>query len=150
MNLAANLWFFLALGSAIFWGLGYTYVDRILKGGLNPFLLLTFMVIPQAIAYFIFFIAGRSDLKAQFRLIQDPAMSGALAIVVATFIAGNAFIFSSIQMKNASLANIIEISYPIFVVFFSWLIFKESGVNLYTFLGGLLIFSGVTLILLKS
>ena len=150
MNLAAHLWFILALGAAIFWGLGYAFTEKLMKDGLNPYLLLTGLVAAQVIAYPLFFYFGSADFKSQMDLFKNPKMIMVMMAAMAFFILGNAFIFNSIQMKNASLSNIIEISYPIFVVLFSWLIFKENHINIHTVIGGALIFSGVTLILLKS
>ena len=49
-------------------------------------------------------------------------------------------ITASIQMKGASIASIIEISYPFFVVLFTYLIFKESNLNTATIIGGILVF----------
>ena len=150
MSLSSHLWFFLALGAAVFWGLGYAFTEKIMKDGLNPFVLLSFLVLAQMIAYPLFFYFSGGDYKSQIDLLKNPTALWMLALVMIFFVLGNAFIFSSIQMKNASLSNIIEISYPIFVVLFSWLIFKENHVNIHTVIGGTLIFSGVTLILLKS
>jgi drug/metabolite transporter (DMT)-like permease len=55
------------------------------------------------------------------------------------------FIGFSITAKNATLAGLIEISYPIFIALFSFILFR-SVVNLPTMLGGMIIFVGVFVI----
>jgi drug/metabolite transporter (DMT)-like permease len=51
----------------------------------------------------------------------------------------------SITEKNATLAGLIEISYPIFIAIFAYFILKEK-VSLTTIIGGILIFVGVFVI----
>lgn len=56
------------------------------------------------------------------------------------------FIGLSIHAKNATLAGLIEISYPIFIVIFAYFLFKEHQLNTATVFGGLLVFVGVFII----
>lgn len=63
-----------------------------------------------------------------------------------TFIAAEFLIGLSIQSKNAALAGLIEVSYPIFIVFFTTVFIGEAEINQMTFLGGLLILIGVFLV----
>ena len=58
----------------------------------------------------------------------------------------NLTIMLSIQQKNATLAGMVEISYPLFTAFFAWLILREVQVNMGTWLGAGLIFAGVACI----
>jgi drug/metabolite transporter (DMT)-like permease len=50
--------------------------------------------------------------------------------------------------KNPTLASLIEISYPLFVVVFAWLFFREMQLNPMTICGGLLVIAGVAVIIL--
>jgi drug/metabolite transporter (DMT)-like permease len=54
--------------------------------------------------------------------------------------------FMAIGEKNATLASLIEISYPLFVAFFAWLFFREVQWNLPTIVGGLLTLGGVAVV----
>ena len=150
MSLGGNLWFFLAVGAAICWGLGYTFAERVFKEGVHHYAFLSFMVASQIIAYPLFFYFSGGDAKAQFEVLKNPYVLGLIVACMAAFILGNAFVFSSIQLKNASLSSIIKIAYPFLVVLFSWLFFRDVQVNLYTILGGVLVFSGVALVFWKS
>lgn len=58
--------------------------------------------------------------------------------------------YLAVEAKNASLASMIEISYPLFVVVFTWIFFKEIQLGGMTFLGGILVIAGVFLIIKNS
>ena len=58
----------------------------------------------------------------------------------------NLFIFSSIKILGASTASIFEISYPFFVVLFTFLIYGAEF-NLYFLIGAVLIFAGSAMII---
>ena len=55
--------------------------------------------------------------------------------------------YAAMGAKNPSLVALIEISYPIFVVMFSWIFFRQMELNVMTFCGGLLILAGVSIII---
>lgn len=150
MSLSGNLWFFLAVSAAICWGLGYTFAERVFKEGIHPYVFLSLLVGAQLIAYPVLFHLSGGDVRSQFGLLKNPFIIGLVLASMLAFIVGNASVFSSIQLKNASLASIIEIAYPFLVVLFSWLIFRDVQVNFYTILGGVLVFSGVALVFWKS
>ena len=63
---------------------------------------------------------------------------------------GNLLIMSGISSSNATVASIVEITYPIFVVLVGYLIFGEGHLSLPIMGGGLLIFLGVTIIYWKG
>ncbi len=148
--MATHLWFFYALISSVLWGLGYVFSEKILKAGISaPFLMLVYLVV--SVPIFFLLTHFTNTMKPSFEVMTSNKMVGLyFVVVIASFVVANYFIFVSISMKNATLTNLIEISYPVFTVLFSWLIFKEFHLNLATSLGALLIFSGVTLIYLKS
>jgi drug/metabolite transporter (DMT)-like permease len=55
-----------------------------------------------------------------------------------------------VRGRNATLASLIEISYPAFVAVFAWLLFREWQLNAGVLLGALLVFAGCTLIIVNS
>jgi len=65
---------------------------------------------------------------------------------IATAILADVFIALSITNKNATLAGLVEISYPIFIALFAYLLFKQTQLNTATIIGGILIFTGVFII----
>ena len=58
--------------------------------------------------------------------------------------------YMAIGAKNPTLASLIEISYPLFVVLFTWLFFREFQLNLMSVVGGAFVISGVAMILLNT
>lgn len=66
-----------------------------------------------------------------------------LAGCILTLIAAELCINFSIADKNATVASLVELSYPLFVALASYIIFRNSHLNTATIFGGLLIFAGV-------
>ena len=64
----------------------------------------------------------------------------------ATFILADWLIALSIHEKNATLASLVEITYPVFIVAFGFLLFRELQMNTTIAAGGLLAFVGVALV----
>ena len=149
--LASNLWFFCALGASIMWGLGYVITEILLKhAGLSPAFIMasrTILLLPcfAAISLYQNQIAKGLDV-----LLQSPRYLGLLAIEAVLVMVGVFLMTHAISMKNATTANLIEISYPFFTAIFAYFILKDVQVNVWTGLGGLLIFAGIGLIYLKS
>ena len=52
----------------------------------------------------------------------------------------------SIANKNAVFAGLIEISYPVFILLFAYLLFNENSLNLSILAGGTFVFIGVFII----
>jgi len=148
---AAYLWIIYAFSAAILWGLGYVLAEKIMNETTitPPFL----MIIMNMIALPLYFLItnylgefknGWGDVFANW---QTVAL---LVIAALTTVGGNILILHSIHAKNATLASMIEISYPLFVVLFTFLIFKSFYITWEIAFGGFLIFLGSLIILLKS
>ena len=60
--------------------------------------------------------------------------------------AAGLLIFLSIGAKNATLASLIEVTYPIFTAFFAWLLFRQATLNTATVIGAAFIFLGVLIV----
>jgi len=69
-----------------------------------------------------------------------------LMVAVITAMVAALLIFMSIQAKNATVASLIEVTYPFFTAFFAWILFRQNTLNLATLVGGLLILAGVVII----
>ncbi|MEK7538276.1 MAG: DMT family transporter [Patescibacteria group bacterium] len=136
-----NTGLFYAIGAAVVWGLVYT-IDQKILSEVSPLMLLFINSIVTVVILlpFVFF----TNTKTVF----EVGKMGLLLILGASLLAAlaNFFIFSSIKSLNASTASIIEVSYPFFVVLFSFIIFRAVP-NIYFFLGGALIFAGTFVII---
>lgn len=145
-----SLWLYYALAASTIWGINYVFAEKLLEKGFPISLL---MALESALAFPIFL--GLSYMKNEatsgFTMLkQDPQTLWLLGAVIVAFLSANFFVFSSIQAKNATLAGLIEITFPIFVILFTWLFFKEVHLNLYSAAGGLLVMLGVAIIYLKG
>ncbi|MBX9705949.1 MAG: DMT family transporter [Gammaproteobacteria bacterium] len=138
------MWFIFAVLAAILWGLNYALAEKVLYR-LSPVGLLTIELWIGALLFTLisYFTTLKRDLVI---LMTEPVtlwltLSEAIVVVIASF-----FIVASIQLKNATVAGLIELAYPLFTIFFSWLLFNEFHLNSWMILGGLLIFIGVLII----
>src|ERR1017187_1921511 len=136
------MWIIYSLVAAIFWGLDYTLTGKVL-GKIQFSTLL-------AIELFFGFLAmiGLSLASGSYRTDLATVLSSKqtmtlIAFIIICFNIANVLIVISIGSKSATLAGIIEISYPLFIAGFSWLLYREATVNLGTALGGALILLGV-------
>jgi len=84
------------------------------------------------------------------RAIANPYLFWLLVASIVSTIAANYLIMLSISMKNATLASLIEITYPVFIVIITYIMFREGHFNPYVLAGSIMIFSGIALVYLKS
>lgn len=143
-------WFFYAMAASVLWGFGYAMSERIIKDDLPTSF---FVLIESVIGIFIYLAICLyfGTLKTGMEALQaNPKILMPVALVSVATMLGIFFIYMAILGKNASMANLIEITYPIFTIFFAWLLFRDVQITWTTALGGLLIFSGVGIIALKS
>jgi uncharacterized membrane protein len=140
------LWLLYALGAAVIWGINYAVSGRLLERGMSPqtlfFIDLVFGTLSLAA---LLTITGRwSATAAEIRSAQPDLFWLILAVVAAT--TAGLLIFMSIQAKNATIASLIEVSYPLFTAFFAWILFRQNTINTATIIGALLIFAGVLVV----
>src|ERR1700722_2172834 len=141
-----NMWLAYALIAAVIWGLNYTLEERVFKFQISP---LTLLAGQAWLAAFLFTgLACIFNLKRDVVTLithrADALYLFLIAVVVAA--AGNFFIAISIQAKNATFAALIEESYPLFTVLFTFLLFKENYLTPGVIMGGALIIAGVVII----
>ena len=59
-------------------------------------------------------------------------------------------LYLAVRGRNATLASLIEISYPAFVAVFAWLLFREWQLNAGVLFGAVLVVTGSVLIIVNS
>lgn len=140
------MWLIYAILASVIWGLDYTLGEKIFRSKISPITLLFLQLLFGVIAFFI--IGTRSNqLKQDISVLMTNTQTlWWVLLALLTFNAGNLLIFLSIQAKNATLAGLIELSYPIFTVLFSWLLFNETHLTPSVITGSLFIFAGVFII----
>jgi drug/metabolite transporter (DMT)-like permease len=139
------MWIFYALSAAVAWGIAYALIEKLFQNGISPYTLLAFDVIVGASIYVP--LAYHNHLKTDlFLLRKNPSNLWLLSAIAIITGLSNIFICLSIQGKNATMASIIELTYPIFTALFSWLLFKQMHFNGYVITGALLIIAGASFI----
>jgi len=138
------MWIVYAVLAAVLWGLNYSVAERVLKD-ISPVTLLALEMLGGGILFLglSFILNLKSDYINIFR---SGSTFTWVTLEVITVIIANFFIVYSIQAKNATVAGLVELMYPIFTIMFSWFLFKYYHVNLPVLVGGSLIMIGVTII----
>jgi drug/metabolite transporter (DMT)-like permease len=135
-----------ALLASALWGLTYALDEKILEE------------LPSLKVYFLHSLFGLCISGVLWvatggkvsSLVSFPSMSDGGKLLLCALVVGaiaGMSIVSSIGSLGASRAAILEISYPIFVVVFSWMLFAK-GVSGLVLVGGAFIFVGAALILI--
>lgn len=132
------------------WGFGYALSEKVMKDSYHPLFIMVitgflYFALSMVVAYFT------NNLKGGLQTIQDnPASIINVMLVSLSVVIGSFLILYAISLKNATLVNLIEITYPIFTLIFAYIIMKEVQISPATALGGLLIFAGIGVIYLKA
>ena len=140
-------WYQAALGAAVVWGIHYPLIAHALKRvSLVSVLLLTAIGVLLLVPFFL------RDLRADYATLLAlswPERLPLLALAL-TSLAGSALLFVSIGEANATLASLIEISYPVFVAVFSYLLFGRRELNASMVAGAALVFIGLAVIIANN
>ncbi|HAB17038.1 MAG TPA: EamA family transporter [Verrucomicrobiota bacterium] len=140
------MWLVYALGAAVLWGINYSASGRVINRGVSPatlFFLDTILALLVIGGVVILTGKGRASIGELRQLGGDW---GWLVAAMVCSTVGGLLVLLAIEHKNATLASLIEISYPLFVALFAWLFFRESQLNWPTVAGGLLIMIGVGIV----
>ena len=140
-------WYVAALGAAIVWGMHYPLIDFAMKR-LSVYSVLLISVLPVLLLMPVFLRELGRDLDT-FKLLPTNEQWMVAAIGLTSTL-GAVLLYLSVSSKNATLASLIEITYPVFVVFFAYLFFRQVHVNTWVVLGGLMILVGAGLIIYNN
>ena len=141
------MWLTFALFAALLWGLNYALAEKVLYS-IAPTTLLALEMLCGAVFFSI--ISYFTDLKKDLiSLSNEPRLLWLTVAEVIIVLIASYFIVSSIRLKNATVAGIIELIYPLFTIFFTWFLFQENHLNWPVILGGCFIVCGVLIISLS-
>ena len=112
------MWIVYALLASVVWGLDYVLAEKIFQSRISPQTLLALQMLVGAIIFLslAYFTTLRGDALI---LASDNRACWLTVAALIGFAVANLLIAMSIKAKNAALAGLIEISYPIFIAFFS-------------------------------
>lgn len=140
-------WYVAALAAAITWGVYYPLVDMALKR-ISLFSVILLSMIPVLLAMPFFIKTVSDDLETVRALPVSEQWVFASLGLIGLF--GEVMVYIAITGKNATLASLIEMTYPAFVVFFAYLFYKQMHVTPSVFAGGLMLLSGAGLIIYNN
>jgi len=140
----AMTWWVAALGAAIIQGIHYPLVDKALEH-LSAYTILLITISPLILIYPFFHAQVIKDIAVFYTLTFGTQVSILSVGITSTLTAF--LIYAAISASNASLASLIEITYPIFVVGFAYIILKENHLSLSVIIGGILILIGACIII---
>lgn len=137
-------WYLAALAAAVVWGLHYPLVAHALRHLSAVGVLLLTIVGVVGLSLINLKTVGH-DLAVLRGL--NARERGMIMLLPLTSLLGSWLLYVSIGQKNATLASLIEISYPVFVALFAYVLFRETTLDALTLLGAALVFAGVGLII---
>lgn len=141
------MWYAWALGSTLFWGLFYLFLGR-LSSTLSP---LSLYWLPNA-ALFLLIPFTYKQLITDYTTLWNADLDTKIiaAITSCLSVIASFMYFKAIGMHNATHASLIQITYPIFIAIFGYLIFKQNDFNWSVVLGGLMIMAGAGIIIYNN
>jgi drug/metabolite transporter (DMT)-like permease len=140
-------WYLAAIGAAIIWGIHYPLIDFAMKR-ISVYTVLLISVLPVLFLMPVFIRDLARDVDV-FKLLPTNEQ-WLVAATGLTSTLGAVLLYLSVNSKNATLASLIEITYPVFVVLFAYLFFRQVHVNTSVILGGLMILIGAGLIIYNN
>jgi len=142
---APGFWIVYAVSAAVLWGLSYTMTEQVMKK-LSALSVMFFCSLGGVI---FALVAGLllGSFKKDWQILKTAgAELKLLGVCVAVVMIANVFILLSIKAKNATMAGMVEITYPLFTALFAWVLFKEAQMTTGTLIGFALIVAGVACI----
>jgi len=140
-------WYVTAIGSAMVWGIHYPLIDFAMKR-LSVYSVLLLSVIPVVLLMPFFMRDIAIDIDTFKSLPTSEQLI--IATVGITSTIGAVFLYLAINNKNATLASLIEMTFPLFVVIFAYVFFRQWHVNTSVIIGGAMIQSGAGLIIYNN
>lgn len=137
-----------AILASILWGLGYTIIVYI-ADRVAPLTIMVSNMVLSLPLYALLFLDQRVRTNLTSAL-KDDSLVWLLVIEAIISFAAIFCIVSAIGGEHPIAAAFIEISYPLFLVVFSYFLLSGAAFNVFTVVGGALIFAGVALIKLKG
>jgi len=140
-------WYVAAIAAAVTWGIYYPLVDMALKR-ISLFSVILLSMIPVLLAMPLFLKVISDDIET----VKTLPTSEQWVIVSLGLIGlfGEVMVYLAIGGKNATLASLIEMTYPLFVVLFAYIFYRQVDVTPSVFIGGLLILAGAGLIIYNN
>ena len=140
-------WYVAALGAAITWGIYYPLVDMALKR-ISLYSVILLSMIPVLLVMPLFLKTLGDDIETVKAMPSSEQWVILSLGLIGLF--GEVMVYLAISGKNATLASLIEMTYPLFVVLFAYVFYKQVHVTTSVFIGGLMILIGAGIIIYNN
>ena len=145
-------WWTYSIFASLLWGLHFNLVVKVSsvlpKDIYAPLTL--FFITANSIWLILLLAPKRIFGNLEILWAAGPQIRLSVLVLMFTTLVAACFLTAAMQLSNnATLASLLDITYPIFVALFAWWLFKEGNFDWSMLLGGLLIFSGSLLIIWK-
>ena len=138
------MWFWYAIIASLLWGVGYVANQYLLRSfSSSEILFLESILIIILLLPLLHFTNGISTTFAKLANIKLFLILLGSGLI---YISAASLILKSISASNASIAAIIEASYPIFTMLFAYLILGEVQFTLTSLIGCALVLAGLVVI----
>ena len=143
-------WAILATTASIMWGLAYAVSEKVLRAGIHPSILMVSSAM-ISLPLFATLAIYLGHIKPGLAILENqPSLIAIIILQALAIVIGSYMIFLAMGMKNATLVNMIEITYPLFTALFAYLIMRDVQLNAWTLLGGVFIMTGLGIIFVKN
>lgn len=142
------MWFWATLIASVCWGLSYVIVELLLKKYSIPYglILLTTSIFTFTFWVCLNFYTQKSVIEQLSKIITNYQVVGLVLLGAMSTVTALMLTYFAIGEKNAAIVTFLEISYPVFVVLFSFLLLPSFTINVFHLFGFLLIFTGAMLV----
>jgi len=140
-------WYVAALGAAVTWGIYYPLVDMALKR-ISLYSVILLSMIPVLLVMPLFLKTVSDDIETVKAMPSSEQWIILSLGLIGLF--GEVMVYLAISGKNATLASLIEMTYPLFVVLFAYVFYKQVHVTASVFIGGLMILVGAGIIIYNN
>ncbi len=139
------MWIWVSMFAAICWGLSYVSVEHVLKTS-DKFSYLFFISFSNCLIYL-----SLALYNGKLHTLQ-PLLGNFkwLILIIAASVIGNFLTISAVQLKSATHAAAIEISYPIWCALFAYLLFGHFPITWKSAIGLIFIVVGTVIFVLNE
>lgn len=137
-----NKGIFYAIMASILWGIDYAIAGKLFE----KISIYSTLFVQFTTGAILMLILGYSDMKADMQYFGNNKITWLFGLSALIFCGAMLFIANSIKDSNATVAGLIEITYPVFIIIFSYFVFGDNHITPSITIGGILIFAGVVVI----
>ena len=145
-------WWFFSIFAAVLWGLHFNLVVKVSnvlpKDIYTPLTIFVITGVSILLLMPVFYQKIFANLLTLWNSGNDVRISVVVLVFTAT-VATNLLYIAMQLSPNATVAAILDITYPVFIAIVAWLLYRENHLDWTVLVGGGLIFSGAMLIIWK-